>query len=244
MTVVGLSRSVQQYRPTPKNDGALWLPAAARGAASGGVGREPQADLPALHGPGIPGPVKEARKLPRRDRVAAQVPVRPMQRWSIGFIGDQLVDYRRFRVFNDVDDHRRFCPGQVVDISISGARWRASSATWRSATGCRGRSSSVATEVRHRFEHRWRQARTDQPGDVRLVREGRRPAALHRAGRPVNGKLRDECLTRTGFARSPTPATRFPAGDATTILLHYTHLSMLLKGIRFADRGAIRWVRN
>jgi putative transposase len=29
---------------------------------------------------------KKRRKLPRRDRVAAQVPERPMQRWSLDFM--------------------------------------------------------------------------------------------------------------------------------------------------------------
>jgi putative transposase len=32
---------------------------------------------------------KKRRKLPRRDRIAPQVPERPMQRWSLDFIGDQ-----------------------------------------------------------------------------------------------------------------------------------------------------------
>ena len=65
---------------------------------------------------------KRRRKLPRRDRVAAQVPLRPMQRWSLDFMSDQLADHRRFRILNIVDDHSRFCPGQIVDLSISGAR--------------------------------------------------------------------------------------------------------------------------
>jgi putative transposase len=42
--------------------------------------------------------------------------------WSLDFVSDQLADCRRFRVLNIVDDHSRFCPGQIVDVSISGAR--------------------------------------------------------------------------------------------------------------------------
>lgn len=45
-----------------------------------------------------------------------------MQRWSLDFMSDQLADNRRFRMLNVVDDHSRFCPGQIVDVSISGAR--------------------------------------------------------------------------------------------------------------------------
>ena len=65
---------------------------------------------------------KKRRKLPRRDRIAPQVPERLMQRWSLDFMSDQLVDWRRFRVLNIVHDHSRFCPGQIVDLSVSGAR--------------------------------------------------------------------------------------------------------------------------
>ena len=37
-------------------------------------------------------------------------------------MSDQLADHRRIRILNIVDDHSRFCPGQIVDLSISGAR--------------------------------------------------------------------------------------------------------------------------
>ncbi|MEL6312155.1 MAG: transposase family protein [Pseudomonadota bacterium] len=45
-----------------------------------------------------------------------------MQRGSLDFMNGQLADYRRFQVLNIVDDHSRFCPGEIVDLSISGAR--------------------------------------------------------------------------------------------------------------------------
>jgi putative transposase len=38
------------------------------------------------------------------------------------FVSDQLADYRRFRVLNNADDNSRFCLGQIVDVSIPGAR--------------------------------------------------------------------------------------------------------------------------
>lgn len=49
------------------------------------------------------------------------MPERPMQRSSLGFMSDPLVDCRWFRILNIVDDHSRFCPGQIVDVSITGA---------------------------------------------------------------------------------------------------------------------------
>jgi hypothetical protein len=39
---------------------------------------------------------KKRRKLPRRDRVAVQAPDRPMQRWSLDFMSDQLADHGAF----------------------------------------------------------------------------------------------------------------------------------------------------
>lgn len=45
-----------------------------------------------------------------------------MQRWSLDFLSNQFADCRRFRILNIVDDHSRVCPGQIVGLSISGAR--------------------------------------------------------------------------------------------------------------------------
>lgn len=68
---------------------------------------------------------RKRRELPRRDRVAPQVPERPMQRWSLDCVSDQFADCRRARLLNIDDDRSRFHPGQIVDISISGARLHA-----------------------------------------------------------------------------------------------------------------------
>lgn len=45
---------------------------------------------------------------------------RPNQRWSMGFVSDQLASGRRVHVLNIVDDFSRECVGQLVDTSISG----------------------------------------------------------------------------------------------------------------------------
>ena len=45
-----------------------------------------------------------------------------MQHWSLDFMSDQLASGRRFRILNIVDDCSRECPGQIVDLSISGER--------------------------------------------------------------------------------------------------------------------------
>jgi len=64
---------------------------------------------------------KQRKKL-TRPRVPMLVPTKPNERWSVDFMSDQLVDGRRFRILNVVDDFSRVCVGQLVDTSISGAR--------------------------------------------------------------------------------------------------------------------------
>lgn len=134
--IVGWSRSVQQYRPKPRNDegviermkalasenrryGYLRLHAMLRRE---GLVENRKRTYRLYVEQGLQVRTKKRRTLPRRDRVPAQAPERPMQRWSLDAVSDQLADCRRFRVLNVVDDHSRFCPGQIVDVSISGAR--------------------------------------------------------------------------------------------------------------------------
>ena len=57
-----------------------------------------------------------------RPRVPMAVPTHPNDRWSMDFVSDQLASGRRIRVLNIVDDYSRVCVGQLVDVSISGAR--------------------------------------------------------------------------------------------------------------------------
>ena len=62
------------------------------------------------------------RKKLIRPRIPMVVPSRPNERWSIDFVHDQLANGRRIRILNIVDDYSRYCVGQLVDTSISGAR--------------------------------------------------------------------------------------------------------------------------
>jgi putative transposase len=64
---------------------------------------------------------KQRKKLVRA-RIPMVVPMAPNERWSLDFVSDQLACGRRFRILNVVDDYSRECIGQLVDVSISGAR--------------------------------------------------------------------------------------------------------------------------
>ena len=64
---------------------------------------------------------KRRKKLTRR-RVPMAVPKQVNERWSMDFVSDQLANGGRVRVLNVVDDYSRECVGQLVDVSIAGAR--------------------------------------------------------------------------------------------------------------------------
>ena len=136
--IVGLARSVQQYRPIERNEAAaierlkelasenrrygyLQLHALLRRE---GLAVNRKRTWRLYRAEGLQVRTKKRRKLPRRDRIAPRVAERAMQRWSLDFMSDPLADHRRFRILNIVDDHSRVCPGpgQIVDVSITGAR--------------------------------------------------------------------------------------------------------------------------
>ena len=134
--LVGCPRSVVQYRPRPRNDGALRARLKELAARYRRYGYLRLHVLLAQEGmvvnakrtyrlyceDGLQVRRRKRRRLPRRDRVPLPAPSRPMQRWSMDFMSDQLASGRRFRILNIVDNHSRECPGQIVDLSISGER--------------------------------------------------------------------------------------------------------------------------
>lgn len=74
---------------------------------------------------------QEGLQLPKRRKklrrnwsrvMPVEVPIRPLQRWSLDFIHDSLRDGRWFRALTVVDDFSRECPAIAVDTSISGQR--------------------------------------------------------------------------------------------------------------------------
>ena len=62
----------------------------------------------------------------RRRAIGARTPIlveaRVNARWSLDFVHDQLVQGRRFRILNIVDDVTRECLAAIPDTSISGKR--------------------------------------------------------------------------------------------------------------------------
>src|SRR5258707_15746145 len=62
------------------------------------------------------------RRLPARIREALFIPERPNEVWSIDFMSDALVDGRKFRVLNVIDDFNRESLAIEVDTSLPSRR--------------------------------------------------------------------------------------------------------------------------
>ena len=66
--------------------------------------------------------VKRRKTLASASRVLPPRPTRPLERWSLDFLTDSLVDGRRFRVLTRVDTVSRVSPAMAVGTSLTGER--------------------------------------------------------------------------------------------------------------------------
>ncbi len=207
--IVGLSRSVQQYRRAPRDDAAVvgrlkelasenrrygYLRLHAMLRREGLVANRKRTYRLYIE-QGLQLRTKKRRKLPRRDRVAPQVPERPMQRWSLDFVSDQLADCRRFRVLNIVDDLEPPLPGpdrRRLDLRRAGGPLpRRPGAAARTARGDRPRQRAGGHEPRHVD---W----SERTGvRLRFIEPGK--PVQNAFVESLNGKLRDECLNLHWF---------------------------------------------
>ncbi|MEM9764805.1 MAG: IS3 family transposase, partial [Pseudomonadota bacterium] len=102
--LVGLARSVKQYRPVERDDAAVVERVrvlASQDCRNGylrlhamlrreGLVKNEKCTYRLYTSEGLQVRTKNRRKLPRRDRIAPQVSNRPNKRWSLDFMSDQL----------------------------------------------------------------------------------------------------------------------------------------------------------
>lgn len=133
--LTGLHRSVARYRPRARDEAALIARLKALATAhprygylmlhamlqAEGLVQNRKRTYRLYTALGLQVRTKRRKRL-TRPRVPLAPATRPNERWSVDFVSDQLATGRRFRVFCIVDDYTRECVGQIVDVSISGAR--------------------------------------------------------------------------------------------------------------------------
>jgi len=140
--------------------------------------------------------VKRRKKLASAPRVLPPPATRPLERWSLDFLSDSLVDGRRFRVLTIVDNVSRMSPAIAVGTSLNGERVVTLLEGLRSTVGVPQR---IAIDNGPEFISKALDAWAYQNG-VQLE--------FSRPGKPTdnafvesfNGRFRDECLNQHWFA--------------------------------------------
>lgn len=176
---------------------------------------------------------KKRKKL-LRPRQLMEVPSHVNQRWSMDFVSDQLVNGRRFRVLNVVDDYSREMVGQLVSTSISGqqvARFLSQLCAER------GKPQKVVCDNGTEFTSKAMFFWSKESG-IRLgfIQPGK--PTQNAFVESLNGKFRNECLNRCWF-RTLEEARR----EIDQWRTHYNHIrphSSLgyLSPVAFAKKAA------
>jgi putative transposase len=140
--------------------------------------------------------VKRRKKLASAPRVLPPPATQPLERWSLDFLSDSLVDGRRFRVLTIVDNVSRVSPAIAVGTSLTGERVVTLLDRLRSTVGVPQR---IAIDNGPEF--------ISKALDAWAYRNGVQ-LEFSRPGKPTdnafaesfNGRFRDECLNQHWFA--------------------------------------------
>jgi len=138
---------------------------------------------------------RRRRKKLVRGRVAMVAPQRPGDRWSMDFVSDQLMDGRRFRVLNVIDDCTKRCLWQEVDFSLSGHRVVR---VLEQLVALYGKPKAVLMDNGPEFTSVAMQLWARRNGIVQLFIQPGKPMQ-NAYVESFNGKFRDECLNENLF---------------------------------------------
>ena len=138
---------------------------------------------------------RKRRKVSGFERSARPLPERANERWSMDFVSDQIVDRRRFRVLNVVDDFTRKSWASEVARSIPGER--VTRVLDRIATE-RGYPKAVVTDNGPEFRGLAMDQWAYRHGIQLLFIEPGKPVQ-NAYCESFNGRFRDECLNSDWF---------------------------------------------
>lgn len=145
-------------------------------------------------------------------RGAPPPPTDQAQRWSMDFVHDQLFDGRPFRVLTLIDHWNR---ESVLLEPAFGFRGALVAVLLDEAIGGVGHPTSITcdhgTELTSRALEAWAHERGVQ---LDFTRPGKPTDNGHIES--FNGRLRDECLTRSSSCRLTTPVRSSQLGSGTT----------------------------
>jgi putative transposase len=138
---------------------------------------------------------RKRKRIGLAERLPLPVPQGPNESWSMDYVADGLIDGRKLRTLNIVDDYTRECLAIEVDTSLPGSRVVA---VLERLAELRGLPGSITVDHGPEFE--------SQALDAWAYKRGVHLAFI-RPGRPVenayvesfNGKFRDECLNEHWF---------------------------------------------
>jgi putative transposase len=140
--------------------------------------------------------VKRRKKLASAPRVLPPPATRPLERWSLDFLSDSLVDGRRFRVLTIVDTVSRVSPALEVGVSLTGERVVAVLERLRRTIG---RPKRTAIDNGPEFISKILDAWVYQNG-VRLEFSRPEKPTDNALVESFNGRFREECLNQHWFA--------------------------------------------
>jgi len=130
------------------------------------------------------------KRLPERIKQPLMIPTTPNQMWSIDFMSDSLVDGRKFRLLNIIDDFNRESLAIEVDTSLPSLRVIR---VLNRLIEQRGKPVNIRTDNGHEFiSHKLQQWCEDQQITLQYIQPGRpmQNAYIERK----NGSMRRELL--------------------------------------------------
>jgi len=143
--------------------------------------------------------VKRRKKLASAARLQPLPATKPLERWSLDFLTDNLVDGRRFRVLTIVDTVSRVSPAIAVGVSLTGERVVAVLERLKRTTGTPAR---IAVDNGPEFISKALDAWTYRHGvQLEFSRPGK--PTDNAVAESFNGHFRAECLDCHWFAELP-----------------------------------------